>query len=210
MGRPKGSKNKPAKTASKPDRKKKGQKTQKPTPEALSDQQRQALMFSHRRKLVPLLEAEKEAKAAVKKAYELAKNEGVSKKDLKLAMQLESEEGIEAAKNDLERTNRIARWLGVAKQLDLFGDKETRAQRHFEDGRRAALNDLPRSPPSHLDTKDANIWLEGHSAGRTSLNESRIRDMGPLGDAAGKVVGRIGKAEPAPEPFPEPAAVAAE
>lgn len=199
-----------AKTAAKPERKKRGQKAQKPTPEALSDQQRQALLFNHRRKLTPLLEAESQAKAAVKKAYELAKKEGIPKQDLKLAMQLETDEGIEAAKNDLERTNRIARWLGVAKQLDLFGDKETQVQRHFEDGRRAALNDQPARPPGHLGTKDAGTWLEGHSAGRTSLNESRIRDMAPLGDTVGKVVGRIGKAEPAAEPFPEPAAVAAE
>ena len=139
----------------------------------------------------------------MKKAYELAKKEGIPKQDIQLAIRLESEEGIEAAKNDLERTNRIARWLGVSKQLDLFGDKETTAQRHFEDGRRAALDDQPPKPPSHLANKDASTWLEGHAAGRTSLNESRITQMGPLGEAAAKVADNISH-------FPAPQSVAAE
>lgn len=167
-------------------------KTAKPTAEALSDQQRQALLFNHKRKIVPLLEAEKNAKAAVAHAYELAKKEGIPKADIKLAIQLTSDEGIETAKNDLERTNRIARWLGVGKQLSLFGDSETQAQRHYEDGRRAALNDQPAKPPSHLATKDANTWMEGHSAGRTSLNESRAAGFRPLGDAVNDLMEKAG------------------
>jgi hypothetical protein len=165
----------------KKDKAKKGNGHTKPTPEALSDQQRQALLFSHKRKIVPLLEAEKNAKAAVAKAYEVAKKEGIPKKDIKLAIQLESDEGIEAVKNDVERTHRIARWLGIGKQLDLFGEKETTAQRHYEDGRRAALNDQPASPPAHLATKDANTWLEGHAGGRQTLNAERINQMQPEG-----------------------------
>jgi hypothetical protein len=198
----KSSRKKAAKPAAKPVKGKKSQRA-KPTPEALSDQQRQTLLFNHRRKLKPLLDAEAQAKAAVKKAYELAKKEGIPKQDIQLAIRLESDEGIEAAKNDLERTNRIARWLGVSKQLDLFGDKETTAQRHFEDGRRAALDDQPAKPPSHLGTKDANTWHEGHAAGRTSLNESRIRGMAPLSEAADKVVDNVSQ-------FPAPQSVAAE
>jgi hypothetical protein len=163
----------------------------KPTPEVLSDQQRQALLFNHKRKLVPLLEVEKAAKTAVAQAYELAKKEGIPKKDIKLAIILERDEGIEETKNHLEAVNRIARWMGVGKQLSLFGDSETQAQRHYEDGRRAALNDQPASSPSHLGTKDANIWLEGHSAGRTSLNETRIRGMQPLSAPVNDLMDRI-------------------
>jgi hypothetical protein len=167
-------------------------KSPKPTAEALSDQQRQTLLFNHKRKIVPLLEAEKVAKAAVAHAYELAKKEGIPKKDIKLAIQLTSDEGIEAAKNDLERTNRIAHWLGVGKQMSLFGDNETVAQRHYEDGRRAALNDQPAKPPSHLATKDANTWLEGHATGRTSLNESRAAGFRPLGDTVNDLMDKAG------------------
>jgi flagellar hook-associated protein FlgK len=188
----------------KPERKKangKGTKPAKPTGEVLSDQQRQALLFSHKRKLVPLLAAEANAKAAVTKAYELAKKEGVPKKEIKLAIQLDTEEGIETAKKDLESFNRIARWLGVGKQLSLFGDAETQAQRHFEDGRRAALNDEPAKPPAHLHQKDAQSWLEGHAAGRLTLNTDRVLKMTPngqmsLGEAAAGVVGKLGTEAP--------------
>lgn len=170
-------------------KKKSGNGHTKPTAEQQSDQQRQALLFSHKRKIVPLLEAEKAAKAAVQKAYEFAKAEGVPKKEIKLLIQLGSEEGIEAIKNEVERTHRIARWLGIGKQLDLFGEKETLSQRHFEDGRRAALNDQPAKPPLHLVSKDQQTWLEGHAAGRQTLNTQRIQTgFKTLGEAAGGVV----------------------
>lgn len=172
----------------------KGKGRQKPTPEALSDQQRQALLFSYKRKLMPALETEKEAKAAVNKLFELAKKEGIPKKDIKLAIQLESDEGIEGAKSDLERINRVARWLGVGKQLDLFGEKETLAEHHYEDGRRAALNDLPATPPSHLAGKDAQTWLEGHAAGRTALNTERAQGFKPLSETVTDLMDKAGVA----------------
>lgn len=164
----------------------------KPTAEALSDQQRQALLFQHKRKIVPLLEDEKEAKAAVAKAYELAKKEGIPKKEVELAIKLASEDGIEAIKVEVERTHRIARWMGIGKQLDLFGDKETLSQRHFEDGRRAALDDQPAKPPAHLATKDANTWLNGHAAGQKMVNNTRAEGFKPLSDTVGDLMDRAG------------------
>lgn len=165
----------------------------KPSAEQLSDQQRQTLLFSHARKLKPLLAIEAEAKAAVTKAFELGKKEGVTKKEIKLKLSLETEEGIEAAKAELERTNRVARWMGVAKQLELFGGKETVAERHYEDGRRAALDDKPASPPNHLAQKDSQVWLDGHAAGRTALNTERASSgFRPLGDASADLAEKAG------------------
>lgn len=175
----------------------KAAKAPKPTVEQLSDQQRQALLFSHARKLKPLLAVETEAKAAVTKAFELAKKEGVLKKEIKLKLSLETEEGIDAAKAELERTNRVARWMGVGKQLELFGGKETVAERHYEDGRRAALDDRPASPPAHLAQKDADVWLSGHAAGRTSLNTERASTgFKPLSEVVSDLI---------PDPPPMPA-----
>jgi hypothetical protein len=58
-----------------------------------------------------------------------------------------------------------------------------------------ALSDQPPKPPAHLGNKDASTWLEGHAAGRTSLNASRAQgfrsgELGSesLGDAAANVV----------------------
>jgi hypothetical protein len=172
-------------------------KKPKPTAEQLSDQQRQALTFAHRRKLKPLLAAEKAAKADVTKAYELAKKEGIPKKDLELAVRLETEEGIEAEKLEIERRHRMARWLGLGKQLELFDGKEIAAERNYEDGRRAGLDDFPARPPSHLNQKDAQHWLEGHATGRTALNAMRATgfkapgEAVPVGEAAAHVVDSI-------------------
>ena len=173
-------------------------KKPKPTAEQLSDQQQQALMFSYKRKLKPLLAAEKEAKAAVTKQYELAKKEGITKKELELAIALETEEGIEKEKRELANKHRIARWMGVGKQLELFDGKEIHAERIFEDGRRAGLDDWPARPPAHLGQKDQQTWLEGHATGRTALNAMRATkfkalagDAVPVGEAAAKVVEQV-------------------
>jgi len=189
----------------KPDKKsvsKKMDGRQKPSAEALSDQQRQALLFSHARKIKPLLAAKKDAVDAVNQAYELAKKEGITRKEIDLKLQLETGEGIEKAKAEAERLQRVVRWMGVGKQMEMFGESETMAQRHFEDGRRAALDDHPAKPPAHLSTRDADTWLEGHAAGRTTLNTERVLKMTApngqmsLGEAAAGVIDKIGGAAP--------------
>ena len=200
-------KGKTAKTAKAGNAKRKAKAPAKPKPtvKQLSDQQRQALLFQHKRKLAPLLSAESAAKAAVTKAYELAKKEGIPKSEILLALRLESEAGIEKVKAEVERTSRIARWLGVGKQLDLFGsaEKQIAAERHYEDGRRAALNDEPPKPPGHLGVKDADTWLSGHAAGRKTLNTERAQGFQKLGDVA---AGLAPKVPPKGDAFPPPPA----
>ena len=188
-----------AKTKKEPKTKKPKVVKTKPTAEQLSDQQRQTLMFSYKRKLKPLLAAEKEAKTDVSQTFEQAKKEGIPKKEILLAIQLESDEGIEKMKAEVERTHRIARWLGVGKQLDLFGaaEKQVSAERNFEDGRIAALNDLPAKPPGHLSQQAADTWLQGHAAGRTSLNTERASSgFKPLSEVVSDLI---------PDPPPMPA-----
>jgi hypothetical protein len=188
-------KNGKAKTKTTGKTKERKQKAPKKTAEQMSDEQRRVLLFNHKRKLKPLLAAEKEAKAAVTKAFDVAKAEGIPKKDLKLAILLESDEGIEATKLDVERTQRIARWMGVGRQLDLFAatTKPTNAERHYEDGKLAALNDQPAKPPSHLSQKDHQHWLEGHAAGRTALNTERASGgFRPLSDVVDDLAEKAG------------------
>lgn len=187
---------KPAKAA-KPKRKAKV----KPTPEQISDQDRQRLLFQHKRKIAPLVLAKDNAGKALTKAYELAKKEGITKKEIEVSLKLDTDEGIEAIRAEVERTQRVARWMGLADQLDMFGQKQTNAERLYEDGKRAAFNDQPAKPPEHLSGKDAQIWLDGHAAGRTSLNTARAGEFKSLGEAAAGVTdkvtpGPIGTEEP--------------
>lgn len=156
-------------------------KAPRKTAEQLSDDQRMALLFSHKRKLVPLLAAEASAKAAVTKAFEFAKKEGIPKKEIKLAIALETDEGKQAARNDYEAQRRIARWMGVR----LGASKDMFAEQYFDDGKRAALDDQARKPPKHLAVKDADKWMAGYDEGRQALNVSRATGgFKTLGEAA--------------------------
>ena len=189
-------------------RKKKSSTPAKPSAAVLSDQDRQALLFKHARTIKPLLAEKKEAADAVTKAFELAKSEGITRKDIELKILLESGEGIEKAKVEAERMQRVVRWMGLGKQIEMFSDHETVAQRHFEDGRRAALDDRPAKPPEHLSQKDAQTWLQGHESGRTTLNTQRIQtgfklpeepatgELAPLSDAAAAATAHLGTEPP--------------
>jgi hypothetical protein len=167
----------------------------KPTAEQRSDHQRQAALIRHMGKIKPLTEAKKRAGTAEKKAYDLAEADGVTKLELATAFALENgKEGIQTVKDGLECIRRVARWLGYSEQLELFGDKESKEQRHYEDGRRAALGDFPASPPEHLSHRDAQTWLGGHAVGRLTLNAERARGFSPLSDAAKQIAEKAGVA----------------
>ena len=172
----------------------KAEKPPKKTVEQLTDMELQKLTLSYKNKAIPLLEREKEAKAAVKALFEQAKNEGVSKKDIDLALKLDiklhdpekHDANVDKAEREIERILRVARWMRVevGTQFELFGaTKETKQERLFEDGRVAALNDQPAKPPAHLAQKDAQVWLDGHAAGRTALNTERAGGFKTLGDS---------------------------
>lgn len=161
----------------------------KPTAEQLGEQDLQRLFFQHKRKLKPLLLAEATAKAAVTKAYEIAKKEGITKKELQLAIAMETDEGEEKIGAEVARTLRVARWMGIklGTQLEMFG-KDDPAEKDFEDGRRAALDDQPRKPPNHLSNAAQERWMSGHAAGTKQMNESREEGFKPLGDVARGIV----------------------
>lgn len=174
-------------------------KAEKPSLEKLSDQERQKLLLRHKNKIKPALAQLKEAQDDLRTLYETAKNDGIPKKEIELAISFETSEGIEKRKKEAEAVARVARWCGVGEQMDLFGkgDKLSRHERLFEDGRIAALNDQKCRPPDHLPQKDADVWMEGHAAGRTALNTERASGFKApdgqltLGEAAKEVVDNL-------------------
>lgn len=177
----------------------------KQTAEQMSDIDRQKLLFRHKNIIKPLLAEKKSILADISQAFEIAKKDGIPKKDIDFAILCETGDGLAKINVDLERMHRIARWSGVGKQLELFGGKDdlTKMERLFEDGRIAALNDHAPKPPDHLSQKDAQQWLEGHAAGRTSLNTSRSTNgFTKLGDtaAASDLVDRAESAADIPTP----------
>lgn len=187
MGKPKQTTAK-AKAKAKPE-KKKATGAAKPSAEQMSDQTRQTLLFQHKRKLKPLLAAEKMAKDAVRKQYEIAKKEGITKKEIEIAFLLETEEGQEKVKAQVQRILDVDRWMGkeIGTQLDMF-TKESSAERHFDEGKRAALDDQPCKPPSHLSQAASQHWMDGHAKGRELLNVQRAEGFRPLSDVVGGIV----------------------
>lgn len=181
---------KPQKTKAKP----KG--SEKRTAAQVSDQQREM----HYNQLLPRLlraEAEKaDITTEIKNILDEGVAKGIPKKALKYGLELKKDKGIADAKSEREIENCVARWMGLGKQLDLFDGAEIAAQRHFEDGRIAALNDMAAKPPEHLNpnSKDYQTWLDGHAAGRITLNLDRANKFKtqdgtlPPGEAASNVI----------------------
>lgn len=188
-------------------RKPKPEKAPKPTVAQLSDQDRQRLLFKHKNKIKPLIAELKDAQDELRAAYEVAKNDGIPKKQIELAIELETSEGVEKLRLATGMVKDTARWMNVADQLDLFGagEKLSRIERLFEDGRIAGLNGTAASPPDHLGQKDAQTWLQGHAAGRIAGNEATIAAGGgfkSLGQAALPLTSKIPPATDAYPPAP--------
>jgi hypothetical protein len=160
----------------------------RPTAEAIADAKREDLFFHHLKKIKPLLVTEAAAKGAVTKAYETAKKEGITKKEIQLAIAYESEEGEQKVAADIERMVRIARWVGtdLGEQMEMFGGKA--ADPIFDDGKHAALRGEKCKAPAHHGQKAAQRWNDGWHAGNTARNAAIQEGMGDLGTAAKAVV----------------------
>lgn len=146
--------------------------------EQLNDDQLLVLFFQHKRKVKELEATLRVAKDALAQGYKLAAAEGISKKELKLAIELETDEGKAKLEAERGRQERVARWMGepLGTQRDLVGDVQ------FDAGKRAAMNDEPARPPSQLAQRDHQRWLEGHAAGVQIMNAQRASGFKKLGD----------------------------
>src|SRR5258708_1438040 len=121
MAKAKGTTSKPKRERVKKEPKVKAKKA-KVTLDHLNDRQRQDLLYAHMGKVKPLDDQKKSATAAYNKALTLAEAEGIPKAMLKLALKLRHEkDGINTVKKEKETLANVARWLGVADQLDMFG-----------------------------------------------------------------------------------------
>lgn len=185
--------------------------TPKMTAEKLSDDQRAVLLFHYKKKIEPALLTAKNAQAQVQHLFEMAKKEGITKKEITLAISLDTPEGEQAAKSEVERIMRVARWCGakLGMQFDLFPKAATRdVDPIFEEGRATAMRDEPCRPPQHHGQKAAQRWMEGHAAGREALSRMHaegIKGFQPLSDAMTSVIDKAGIGASLEEPPPGPA-----
>ena len=167
MGRPKGSKNKPkAVPASN------GAVTTEHNdvrPGELTEDQKQALFFQHKKQYEKALEAKKTADAALKNICKLIKAEGSRLEEIKLAAM--DADAFEAyARDKAESLIRVARYVGspIGTQFSLFNepDRTPGEDKAFADGKRAGLAGEDASPPYAKHLPQSSKWLEGWHAGQ--------------------------------------------
>lgn len=158
------------------------------TAEAISDAKRKDLFFHYLKKVTPLWAAEKLAKQRVKEVTDMAGKEGVSLKELKLAVELKKDDGDKKIGAEIERIGRISQWVGVdlSEQLEMFGIEAP--DPIFADGKNAAGRGEACKPPAHHGQKAGQRWIEGWHAGNDARNAAIQDGMGGLGAAANKVM----------------------
>lgn len=140
-------------------------------PAELSDDQRQALFFQHRREYQTAEDAKKKADADFKNVCKRIKSEGTSVRKIKLARQLETVEGEAAIKAEIAEMIEAVRWTGGGVQLAMFDepDRTPAVDRAFEEGKRACMQNAPRKPPYEPSVPQYSKWLEGFSVGQDVL-----------------------------------------
>lgn len=91
----------------------------------ISEEERRALFLSHKNLYESLWRAKKEAINEFNRSTKLMAAQGSDMKDLKIAVLLESPDGLAGAKADIDRVLRVAKMIGhpLGDQLDLFREE---------------------------------------------------------------------------------------
>lgn len=170
MARPQGSKNKPkAPTADGEVETSHNGHAKAP----LTDEQLQGLFEHHKAAYEQSLKAKKAADAAFKNTAKLAKFDGVSIADIKLAIDLEEEGGEERLREKIAAQHRIARWLGlpVGTQPSFFDDEDRMPSidKAAIEGKRAGLKGESCNPPAHYGSAQQQAWIDEWHIGQKVL-----------------------------------------
>lgn len=142
----------------------------------LTDDERQALFFQHKKKYETALAKKKEADAAFKNACKLAKAEcgADAVASIKDAILLDSEDGEKKIRADIERQLRVARWMNVpfGQQAELFTDFTDRTpavDRARAEGKKAGMEGQTMKPPYANTLPQFDQWVEGWHEGQKAI-----------------------------------------
>lgn len=118
----------------------------------LTDDQKQALTRQHATKYWSLLDAKKQADAALRNHAKVIKSDlgDYGLLSIKLIKQLESEEGEQKFRDEMEAKAAAARWCGlpIGAQGNLFDeDRRPIADRAYEEGKAAGFAGKDAKPP---------------------------------------------------------------
>lgn len=144
-------------------------------PNELSDDQRFALTEQHKKTYIKRL-AEK--KAADKALQDLGKEVKADLgkyglKQIKDMIDLETPEGEEKLKAEMESRAQVMRWLGmdIGTQAELFGDTDRRpvTEKAFAEGKAAGIKGEAHKNPYHQTNPGHGEWQRGWEIGQNTV-----------------------------------------
>lgn len=98
----------------------------------MTEEEKKQLFLSHKRLYQSLWSTKKEAINEFNRNTKLMKSQGTDVDDLKVAVLLESSDGVITASSDIARIRRVARMLDIPLQQDLFEDEAGEPTAHSE------------------------------------------------------------------------------
>lgn len=149
----------------------------------LSDEDRQALFFQWKRDYEDKLARKKEADAALKNCCKQAKAElgKTVVADIKLAIEVATEQGEAAIKERMESQARVLRWLGlpIGVQGNLFAEVDLTPanEKARANGKRAGLAGEACQPPHDPSVPQYQEWMDGWQEGQAIHLRNGIRPM---------------------------------
>lgn len=155
----------------------------------LTEDQRIALTFLHKKAYAKALNVKKQADADLKNVCKLAKSElgDEAVADIKDMIALETEEGEAKLKAQVERQLRVAKWMGLpfGAQGDIFDkvDRQPATEKAYANGKRDGLAGEPQHNPHDPSVPQHGEYLRGWSDGQAVLAQG-IRPMTPIETAA--------------------------
>lgn len=153
----------------------------KPGHNAMTPEQRQALMFRAKRRYQDYLGRKKDADANFKNECKLIRadlgNEAID--EIKAMILLETPEGEAKVRAQMELAMRAARYMAspLGSQFEMFPDRQPAEDRAFAEGKRDAMDGKPMKSPYDPAMPQNDAYAEGFSAGTKALAElQRQRD----------------------------------
>lgn len=158
----------------------------KPSPDEMTDEQRQKLFFNHQNAYKAALDDKKQADADFKNICKMIKAEGSNLSDIKLSL-MEPAKFEQKVRDEVEAYQRVARWTGspIGTQLSLLDepDRTPGDERAFEAGKIAGMKGEDCKAPFAQHLPQAGKWREGWHAGQAVIVE-RFKQTPDRGDGA--------------------------
>lgn len=164
-------------------------------PDELTEMEKQDLFLSCKTALATAKGKLAKVVADVRNIKKRIKADGFTVKQVEAALLMETAEGEEKLRVEMQELLQAAKWVGVpwGAQLDMFSepDRTPAVDKAYEAGKRASMGDKSRKAPHSPESPQAASWYEGYDAHQAELHKGFKRGNDnvkpfpqPMGEAA--------------------------